>query len=121
MKIEIEFEEVEQLRKELYLARVESSELREKLNNLSEDKLKQDAVKLSERLFNDYMSAVFNGLGLQSDSWPISFDCDLTHKLGKEWWKSDRLKVNIGATVTSEFKRAFLNIGIITEEQTLSE
>jgi hypothetical protein len=116
MKIEIEYEDIEKLKKQLVFSQNEVAELKAKMSLLSEDKLKQDAVNLSERLLNDYLATIFDKLGLTTNNRPVNFECGLKAELGSSWWQSERLSVTIGATVTSEFKRAFLNIGVITDE-----
>ena len=65
MKIEIELSEVEALRWELQRTQTEKRQLEEKLKELSETELKAKAVRLSYRLFDNYMAAVFKHLGFE--------------------------------------------------------
>ena len=118
MKIEVELAEVESLRSQLQQKEMEVNELEIKLKELSEPELKQKAVRLSYRLFDNYMAAVFKHLGFgewQRDS--VIIREDLEHWLGKDWWDSDRITVELGANVTTKFKSAFLSIGILSKKE----
>lgn len=118
MKIEIELEEVERLRSQLQQREIEVNELKEKIKELSEPELNQKAVKLSYRLFDNYMATVFKHLGFEEWSRnSVIIKDDLEHWIGKEWWNSDKITFEVGANVTTKFKTAFLSIGIITEEE----
>lgn len=117
MKIEIELSELESLRRETERYKKECEQLEEKLKSLSEYELKQDAVRLGEKMFSDYMTIVFNKLGF--DDWDrsvVTIKDDLQRHLGKSWFMNpDRVDFEIGATVTSKFKRAFIKLGIVPE------
>ena len=118
MKIEIELAEVEHLRIQLQQKEKEVNELQTKLKELSESELKQKAVRLSYRLFDNYMATVFKHLGFeewQRDS--VIVRDNLEHWIGKDLWNSDRITVELGATVTTKFKTAFLSIGILTKKE----
>jgi len=118
MKIEIELEEVERLKSQLQQREKEVNELEKKLKEFSEPELKQKAVRLSYRLFDSYMATVFKHLGF--DEWEknrVVFMDNLEHWIGKDWWNSDRISVELGANVTTKFKKAFLSIGIVTKKE----
>jgi hypothetical protein len=119
MKIEIELAEVERLRSQLQQREQQVNELEKKLKELSESELKQKAVRLSYRLFDNYMAAVFKHLGFveewQRDS--VIVRDNLEHWIGKDWWNSDRITIELGANVTTKFKSAFLEIGILTKKE----
>ena len=118
MKIEIELSEVEALRWELQRTQTEKRQLEEKLKELSETELKAKAVGLSYRLFDNYMAAVFKHLGFEE--WQresVIVRDNLEHWIGKDWWNSDRITVELGANVTTKFKSAFLSIGILTKKE----
>lgn len=118
MKIEIELEDVEQLKWEIAHQKEEIAKLKEELKNLDKKELHKQAVTLSKILFNDYMTAVFSKLGFhegwQRDS--VNFENNLEHWLGKDWWHSDRLTIGLRASISKEWKRAFLDMGIITKK-----
>ena len=118
MKIEIELSEVEALKWELQRTQTEKRQLEEKLKELSETELKAKAVRLSYRLFDNYMAAVFKHLGFEE--WQresVIVRDNLEHWIGKDWWNSDRITVELGANVTTKFKSAFLSIGILTKKE----
>lgn len=118
MKIEIELSEVEALRSQLQNTKDEKRQLEEKLKELSETELKAKAVRLSYRLFDNYMAAVFKHLGFEE--WQresVIVRDNLEHCIGKDWWNSDRITVELGANVTTKFKSAFLSIGILTKKE----
>ncbi len=116
MKIQIELEEVEKLKAELQATKEKLQEAKEKLSEISEETLKQKAVNLSWRLFDNYMSAVFIHLGF-NEPWnkqTVRAD-NLEHWVGKEWWKSGKIEIEVCANVTTKFREAFLRIGVITQ------
>ena len=118
MKIEIELSEVEALMSQLQIVETEKIQLEEKLKKLSESELKAKAVRLSYRLFDNYMAAVFKHLGFEEwrrDS--VIVRDNLEHWIGKDWWNSDRITIELGANVTTKFKTAFLSIGILTKNE----
>lgn len=118
MKIEIELSEVEALRSQLQRTETEKRQLEEKLKELSETELKAKAVRLSYKLFDNYMATVFEHLGFgewQRDS--VIVRDNLEHWIGKDWWNSDRITIELGANVTTKFKSAFLSIGILTKKE----
>ena len=116
MKIEIELLEVEKLQEENKVKSQKIIELETKLKELSENKLKESAVKLSFTLFENYMSCVFKRLGFEPFRESVIIKDDLIHWLGKSWWNSEKLNIQIGANITNQFKKAFLSIGILTTE-----
>lgn len=118
MKIEIELSELEALRSQLQITETEKRQLEGKLKELSESELKAKAVRLSYRLFDNYMAAVFKHLGFgewQRNS--VIVRDNLEHWIGKDWWNSDRITVELEANVTTKFKSAFLSIGILTNKE----
>ena len=73
---------------------------------------------MAYRLFDNYMAAVFRHLGF--DQWrtdTVIIRDNLEHWIGKDWWGSDRISFELGANVTTQFKTAFLSIGIITKDE----
>lgn len=116
MKIEIELSEVEKLKEENKVKTQKIIELETKLKELSEDELKESAVKLSFTLFENYMSCVFKHLGFEPFGESVIIKDNLRPWLGKSWWNSEKLNIQIGANITNQFKNAFLSIGILTTE-----
>lgn len=117
MKIEVEFKEVESLRKDISTLHKEKRELEEKLNSLNETELKKKATDLARKMFGDVMHRVFTELGFEDRTWLNDVDFgSLEHYLGSDWYNSDRLKIELGVTITNHFKGAFLRMGVKTNE-----
>jgi chromosome segregation ATPase len=118
MKIEIDIQEFENLRNNLNDAEARNKRLQERLNALDESALKKQAVDLAYRLLNNYLEAIFKKLGFNGTAdKPLIIKDNLEHFLGKDWWTSERVEIELGADVTANFKRAFLSIGVIPKEQ----
>jgi hypothetical protein len=122
MKIEIDLEEVESLRKKIQNLQEESESLQKKLNELSEDQLIKKATDLAYRIFQDYMYAVFKHLGFEhTNENPVRIDNNFRKQLGKHWFESERIKVVLGVNITNKFKEAFMIMGIKTQSIEPSE
>lgn len=122
MKIEIEFGEVEILRDTIFKQEEEIKQLKEQLSLLDEKSLQDKAISLSFHLFETYIAAVFQRLGLEPmHGESVRIPDSLNHYLGTEWWRRGRLEITLGANVTSRFKKAFLNLGIIFKEDMPNE
>lgn len=122
MKIEIEFGEVEILRDTIFKQEEEIKQLKEQLSLLDEKSLQDKAISLSFHLFETYIAAVFQRLGLEPmHGESVRIPDSLNHYLGTEWWRRGRLEIILGANVTSRFKKAFLNLGIITKKDMPNE
>lgn len=122
MEIKIELEYVENLKQELQKKEARISELESELAALDPEKIKKDAVDLAEKMFEDYISAVFVKLGFTDNAkqyWgnmPIFYKDNLKGVLGHAWHQSERFEVNIGANISNKFRRAFMELGIKTNE-----
>lgn len=122
MKIEIEFAEVEILRDTVFKQKEEIKQLKEQLSLLDEKALHDKAISLSFHLFETYIAAVFQRLGLEPKyGESVHIYDSLNHYLGSEWWKRGRLKITLGATITTSFREAFLRLGIIPKEEMSNE
>jgi hypothetical protein len=122
MKIEIEFGEVEILRDTIFKQKEEIKQLKEQLSLLDEKSLQDKAISLSFHLFETYIAAVFQRLGLKPmHGESVHIPDSLNHYLGAEWWRRGRLEITLGANITSRFKKAFLNLGIVSKEDMPNE
>ncbi len=119
MKIEIEYEEVERLKTKISDLEKDRDELSKKLQSLDEVTLRNNAVSLAEKMFRSVFSTVCEKLGFPCSNirWSDMSFHELEHWLGKNWWESEKLTVDVGATITTHFKNAFLHLGIKTEEK----
>jgi hypothetical protein len=118
MKVDIELADLEKLKKDLDQAESKNKELETRLASLNEYALKREAVRLADLMFQEYLKAVFQKLGFQIAHRGIDFNSDfLMERLGMPWWKDTaKWVVEIGATVTNEWREAFFRIGIVTKE-----
>lgn len=117
MKVEVEFSEIEDLKKELELSQKKVRELTYKLEDLSSQKLEEKAVELSLSLFENYMAAVFEKLGFnQNETKTILIDRRLSPHIGAKWWNKEKIQIEVGATITTSFKSAFVHLGILKKE-----
>lgn len=118
MKIEIELHEVERLKSLIHEQESQIQEMREKLEEIDEEELIQRAINLSKKLLKGYMATVFENLGFDvNEDNSVIFQDNLEYFLGKEWRKSGRVKVDVGANICNEFRRAYLKIGVIPKEE----
>lgn len=117
MKIEIELQEIESIKKGNDSLKKEIEKLKIELKSLDKEELRKQAVDLSRQMFENVVHRVFKELGFEKP-FTLSNDINfrqLEHWLGKDWWVHQDLEVEIGATITNKFKRAFLKLGIKTE------
>lgn len=123
MKIEIELEEVERLRRELRETKDQLRQAEEQLKAISPETMTRKAKSISIRLFEEYMEAAFAKLGFGPwQGQAVHFEYFIEQKLKNDpWWKSDQVKMNISAFVTDEFRDAFLRIGVIPKEKPTEE
>ena len=122
MKVEVELQELENLRRDVRILEDENEKLQRKIKELNEDELIRKAVDLSWRLFANYQNAVFEKLGFeQKEIITLETTADLKKELGQSWWNSERLNFNLGAIVTNEYRKAFLKIGVIIKEESTQE
>jgi len=114
MKIEIELEEIESLRKQIAdLTR--SKEFTEKrLYEARIEEMENKAIKLSRKLFNKYMQATFKALGFDDNSFGDVVDFDLGYNQDKKWFEQD-ITVTLSASVSEHFRRAYMTIGLLNK------
>lgn len=118
MKVEVELGEIENLKNQISILKKENQKLSQIIQNLDEKKLKEDAVYLAEKMFVDVINTVFSRLGFAKDESIYYNDFNkLQERLGERWWSSERLDVTMGATITNQFREAFLRLGIKTENK----
>jgi len=119
MKIEIEFEEVQALKKTISILNERNRELEEKLELFNEKKIIYNARELSKKLLREYLKLIFKELGFDDNNNlypPVSFG-SIESKLGIEWYRSEMVNVVIGAEITNQWRRAFICFGILPEKK----
>ena len=124
MKIEIDFEDVERLKRDIKFKNEEIEKLKAELKSLDKDKLYQDAYDMAEILASKYIHLILISIGFKDSqdyahftSNSIRFDRKfLVYNLGKNWYDmKEKLNIEVGATITNTFKKAFVKIGIKPE------
>ena len=119
MKIEIELNELESLRSENRNLETDVKELTKKLETLDVNAFIERSNKLAETIFRDVMKKVFTELGFEESPYMHEDDVcfmDLEYKLGKEWWKSEKLVVQLAASISTHFSYGYLILGINREK-----
>ena len=111
MKIEIEYSEVARMKGSINEKDKEIKELHERVAELDEDELKEQAMDMAFDMVYNILKAVFAKLGFSYARNDVHFR-ELKHRLGENWWVSKDLKVEVGATITTNFREALLNLGI---------
>lgn len=113
MKIEIELSDIEKLKTRISTLEKDNENLKKELESLDKKVLKSNAIKLAQSMFSGVLIRVFRELGFNAGMG--AHDCSfgsLEQQLGKSWWDNEGLKVELGATITTEFKNAFLHLGV---------
>jgi hypothetical protein len=117
MKIEIEFEEVESLKNQLYNETQKVRKLEEKLKSLDEKQLNKKAIGLSYKLCEDYLVAIFTKLGFDEKQSGLVVEENLEHWIGKDWYTRDeRINLKFNILISNEFKKAVISLGVNPKE-----
>ncbi len=120
-KVEIEMSELKKMQDEISQLKEDNMQLIEDLSKLDENTLKEQAVDLSYRLFNNYMEAVFEKLGFEPMNGYAVYDVKyLPTRLGENWYAGGEnldIKVGLGVYVVDQFRSAFLKIGVVPKTQ----
>lgn len=113
MKIEIEFDEVDKLKKRVEFLEFQNREKDIFIKSLDEDELKNKAAILAVNIARKYFLAVFKKLGFP-DTHINSIDFqrpDYYKKwLGVEWHSADDLEVDLSVTISNSFKSIILRM-----------
>lgn len=118
MKIEIEYEEIERLKAEIFRQKLEISRLEKSLSFLNEKDLKDRAEMVAHSEANKYISAVFKKLGFNQLEPVDIIRFDFMQRFNKrDWYESDDITIEVGAHIVGQMRNAFLNIGVITKEE----
>jgi|GEM_PF-997138 hypothetical protein len=117
MKVEIELNDLNSLKTKLDRSEKTIKDLEKQIKDLDPEALKSQAVELSKTMFEKYMTAVFQQLGFDNkddmyDAYSIDWAPDLKLHLGKNWYESQELKVELAAKISPEWKQAFLRMGV---------
>lgn len=109
MKIEIELEEVERLRRQIERLENEVKEKDDYIMQNSPQVYKSKALQLADDLLRRYLTKVFEGLGFKDSINSIE---DFGFNDTYQWEKRDDITFNISTRISKEFAKAFINIGV---------
>lgn len=112
-KIEIELDYIENLKSQNRRLEEKVEELLERLNSIDETQLIERAKNLAVRLSEKTFDKIMTELGF-SASVPFRGSSLRISECGSSMWDDKNgWDVEIGAEIYKDFKRAFINIGII--------
>lgn len=124
MKVEIEYEDLLKLNKKQeeleYKIRCLEHDSKILLSQTSVEENEKKIINLAFLLFENYLQSLFKKLGFLNNGnfqSPILQTSDLNHWIGKRWYNSERIEFVIGANVSNKWRNAFLNIGILTNDE----
>ena len=124
MKIEIEFEEVEFLKKDNERLKIENEDMRKHLKNMHESQLIKNSISVAHELFKTFMNCTFEKIGFNGNNQDelyrnrfIEFNqYDVEHYLKNcatyESYKPLITDFQISARLSEAWKTAFIKIGI---------
>ncbi len=118
MKIEIELDEIINIKRELGRLERENYELEQKIIDLNEDQNKQKIAELAQVMFEQVMLRVFKDLGYEKIDYHIPHNIKFRHlerQIGENWWNADNLEIELGVKITNLFRGAFLKLGVKDE------
>ncbi len=123
MKIEIELSEIEALRRDADNARKEVDSLRHQIEYMQKDNLESKAIRLGEYLCNEYLKGIFVALGFTLDGWDRKVvDLPSDYTMEGKWFKEPKnVKVNLSASISEQFKKAFIRVGLDTDKMNKPE
>jgi len=117
MKIEIELEEVERLRRRVKSLESIEKKLELEIREAQIPKLREDATELAEGMFKKVWFIVCDKLGMDKGTHnSISFS-GLERQLGNSWYDwHDKITVNISTSVGKEWMSALIRLGVKEEK-----
>jgi hypothetical protein len=127
MKIEIELEQVESLKREITYLEKKNEEVEKKLKEYDLNQLESKAIRLATRLTEKYLTAICSKLGFSSSYGGNVEFSNLNHWVGKKWYEEDKkFEVKLSATLTEQLRYAFIKIGVnriekVEEENLMAE
>jgi len=117
MKVEIDLDDLENLKKQIRSLTQEKKELETELKMLDEKALKSKAVDLARKMYGGVMLRVYEQLGFKDITGMGQVDfIELEDRLGDKWYESEKLNVTLGATIIGDFRGAFMTMGIKTKD-----
>jgi hypothetical protein len=121
MKIEVELSEIETLRKENQRLYEDVKRIQEKYNSLDKENLYRKSMNLATEMANLAISRIFKELGFDCAN---EYNCIYllhNYETHEDWFKKDKVKVNLGAKIVGQMRSAFVEIGVVPKEETEKE
>ncbi len=113
MKIEVELEYVDELKKRIEELEQLNDKYKEALMSLNEHELIYKAKNLSYKLLNNYLKKIFKELGFDEVE-EVKYRLDTNdNNLDKVWYNRDDVEVNLNAEMSKKLTTAFISIGVI--------
>lgn len=114
MKIEIDADELFDLKKQVEKLVSENREIRNKLISIDETAISERVKRASYTMFHSYVNAVFKSLDFDQfehyhNKHPVIFSNQMFEE---DWPNREDLHVSLEAELSEKFKRAFLRIGV---------
>ena len=117
MRVTVDIKEIELLNQIITELKKENQDLQNQLKFVNTQEMRKQAITLAENMFISSFEKVCEKLGFKCST--NMFDIDfrqLESRLGKNWWESEKLDIKVGATLTTEFKTAFIRLGVNLSE-----
>lgn len=115
MKVEIDIDELAQLKNTMYRTEQELSELKRQLKALDEEAIKESIKQSADNIFRAYVSKTFEHLGFTNTIYNVNYQCGFQRDFYNRWdLEVKDLKIELSADLSNEWKTAFLRIGVVT-------
>ena len=117
MKITVDIKEIELLNQIITELKKENQDLQNQLKIVDPQEMREQAMTLAQNIFISSFEKICEKLGFicSTNMFDIDFK-QLESRLGKKWWESEKLDIKVGATLTTEFKNAFIRMGVNLSE-----
>jgi hypothetical protein len=116
-KVEIELDDLNHLKKQLEEKDKQLKISSERIYSLEQDSnrefLRNKAIDLASNLFDKYIGVVFRELGFKNAEYGNIDFSEYRNINYTNFYKYDDVKISLGAKIKTDFKWAFLSIGII--------
>lgn len=117
MKITVDIKEIELLNQIITELKKENQDLQNQLKIVDPQEMREQAMTLAQNIFISSFEKICEKLGFicSTNMFDIDFK-QLESRLGKKWWESEKLDIKVGATLTTDFKNAFIRMGVNLSE-----
>ena len=112
-EIKIQLSEIEELKQEIIGLEQINEALEEKLDALSEQQLKNNAIKLGMSIAKQYLASISRAIGLKdskADNITLQNPSYYEKYFGKMWWECDDMYANISVKICEGFQKLYLEL-----------